>query len=179
MWHIQELHFSNHFLSVLIIFIIMTLNIYRQRSDGRHPVVFFSMASFPADSCSPSQTVDGEVETAVEHQQQVRDLKQSWNYLKQTNICCIFRLTFGSRKLLYILILHLWSSGNKRQNVRYLMISGILSLTKSSTSQKWYGLVRNICHKGLRQWYYTYFLKNQKSVFSTMRCSLNILFLWP
>ena len=91
--HIQELHFSDHFLSVLIIFMIMTLNIYRQRSDGRHPVVFFSMASFPADSCSSSQTVDGEVETAVEHQQQVRDLKQSWNYLKQKNICFIFRLT--------------------------------------------------------------------------------------
>ena len=98
---------TDHFLSVLIIFMIMTLNIYRHSSDGHHPVVFFSMASFPADSCSSSQTVDGEVETAVEHQQQVRDLKQSWNYLKQTNICCIFRLTFGSRKLLYILILHL------------------------------------------------------------------------
>ena len=45
-------------------------------------VASFLAAPPPADPRSPGQEVDGEVEAAVDNQQQVRDLKQSGNELK-------------------------------------------------------------------------------------------------
>ena len=53
-------------------------------SQLKTPIVasFLAPPPPPADPRSPGQEVDGEVEAAVDNQQQVRDLKQSGNELK-------------------------------------------------------------------------------------------------